>query len=98
MKKRIAESLKEFGFTGTVEEFRIALAEVMAGHFADWSIDELTYTRDEAAEFCKLVKQRLGAPRLTRPFLLRSLVGLRKNKPRAKSSVMAQSVDGQAAP
>ena len=56
--------------------------EIKAEHFADWSIDELTYTRDEAAEFCQLVKKRLGAPRLTRPFMLRSLVGIRKAKKR----------------
>jgi hypothetical protein len=60
-----------------------ALVETQAEHFADWSIDELTYTRDEAAEFCQLVKKRLGAPRLTRPFILRTLVGIRKNNPRA---------------
>ena len=96
MKPRVADTLKESGYTGTVEEFRTALAEVKAGHFASWSIDELCYTREEAAEFCKLVKQRLGAPRLTRPFILRSLVGLRKNKPRAKPAGVAQSADGQA--
>jgi hypothetical protein len=84
MKKRIADSLKEFGYTGTVEDFRIALAEVKAEHFHGWSIDELTYTRDEAAEFCQLVKKRLGAPRLTRPFILRALVGLRKNGKKSK--------------
>lgn len=85
MKKRSADSLKEFGCTGAVEEFRSALSSVKAEHFADWSIDELTYTRDEAAEFCQLVKKRLGAPRLTRPFVLRSLVGIRKSKPKRKS-------------
>jgi hypothetical protein len=80
MRPRIADTLKEFGYTGTVENFRTALIEIKAEHFADWSIDELTYTRDEAAEFCQLIKKRLGSPRLTRPFILRSLVGIRKNK------------------
>jgi hypothetical protein len=75
------------GYQGTVEEFRAALAEVKAEHFANWSIDELTYTRDEAAEYCQLVKKRLNAPRLTRPFILRSLVGLRKNPVKAKKVV-----------
>ena len=60
------------------------MAQVKAEQFAEWSIDELCYTRDEAAEFCRLVKEQLHAPRLTRPYILRSLVGLRKNKPRAK--------------
>ncbi len=85
MKKRIADSLKEFGFTGSVEDFRTALTEIKAEHFANWSIDELTYTRDEAAEYCRLVKQRLEAPRLTRPFILRCLVGIRKQKRKAKA-------------
>lgn len=31
MKPRIADTLKEFGFTGTVEQFRTALAEVKGG-------------------------------------------------------------------
>jgi hypothetical protein len=83
MKKRVADSLKEFGFTGTVAEFRAALVAVKAERFPDWSIDELTYTRDEAAEYCQLVKKRLNAPRLTRPFILRALVGTRKNPPKA---------------
>ena len=51
------------------------MIELKAEQFAKWPIDELTYTRDEAAEFCQLVKKRLAAPRLTLPFTLRSLVG-----------------------
>lgn len=82
MKPRVADTLKSFGCEASVEEFRRVLAEVKAEHFADWSIDELCYTRDEAAEYCQLVKKRLSTPRLTRPFILRSLVGLRKNKPK----------------
>ena len=70
MKARFLDTLKTFGYEGAVEEFRTALIEVKAEHFAEWSIDELTYTRDEAAEFCQLVKKRLCAPRLTRPFIL----------------------------
>jgi hypothetical protein len=90
MKKRIADTLKEFGYTGTVEDFRTALADIKAEHFPGWSIDELTYTRDEAAEFCQLVKKRLGAPRLTRPFILRSLVGIRKQKRKTKPIAQEQ--------
>jgi len=48
------------------------------GRFAPWSVDELCFTRDEAAEYCRLVKEWLQAPSLTRPFILRSLVGLWK--------------------
>jgi hypothetical protein len=59
------------------------------------AIDELTYTRDEAAEFWRLVKKRLGAPWLTHPFILRSLVGLRKNGG-AKKKAVASLGDGQA--
>ncbi len=86
MRPRIAETLKELGFAGTVEDFRTALVEVKAEQFAGWSIDELTYTRDEPAEFCLHVRQRLGAPRLTRPFILTALIGIRKNKPRRESA------------
>jgi hypothetical protein len=83
MKKRIADNLKEFGYEGTVDEFRTALAEVKAELFPGWSDEQLIVTRDEAAAYCQAVKKRLSAPRLTRPFILHSLVGLRKNKPKA---------------
>jgi hypothetical protein len=83
MKPRVADTLKSFGYEGTVEEFRTALAEVKAEHFGEWFIDELTYTRDEAAIYCQMVKNRLHAPKLTRVFILRSLVGIRKNKTKA---------------
>jgi hypothetical protein len=82
MRPRYADTLKEMGFTGTVEEFRAALTEIKAESFPDYTFDELTYTRDEAGTYCALVRKRLGAPRLTRSFILRSLVGLRKNKPK----------------
>jgi hypothetical protein len=95
MRPRIADTLKSYGYEGSVEEFRTALAEVKAKHFAEWSMDELCFTRDEAAEFCQLVKKRLGAPRLTRPFILRALVGLRKNGG-AKRKPVASLADGQA--
>lgn len=62
----------------SVDDFHTALAEVKAKRFGEWSINELTYTRDEAAEFCQLVRKRLGTPKLTRVFILRSLVGMRK--------------------
>ena len=85
MKKRRAEALKDMGCTATVEQLNEALQTVKAEKFPDLSVDELIYTRDEAGEFCREVKARLNAPRLTRPFLLRSLVGIRKNPPRKKS-------------
>jgi hypothetical protein len=85
MKKRVAETLKEMGCAADVETFRRTLAEVKAEKFAEWSIDELCFTRDEAADFCQLVRKRLGSPKLTRVFILRSLVGLRKNKPKPKA-------------
>lgn len=80
MKPRVSDTLKRMGCSVGVEDLRAALKAVKDEHFAGWSVDELCFTRDEAAKFCRLVKQRLGAPRLTRPFLLRALVGLRKNK------------------
>ena len=49
-----------FGYEGTVEEFRTALAEVKAEHFAGWSIDELSSARDEAAECCHLLRDGWG--------------------------------------
>jgi hypothetical protein len=48
MRPQHADTLKEMGFTGTVEEFRAALTEVKSGRYPQLTIDELTYTRDEA--------------------------------------------------
>lgn len=80
MKKRVADSLRELGCGASVEDFRRVLAEVKAESFPDWSIDELCFTRDEAADYCRLVRRRLGAAKLTRVFILRALVGLRKHR------------------
>src|SRR4051812_41227977 len=98
MRPRIADTLREMGYTGDVDEFRRALAEVKAEAYPQFSIDELCFTRDEAADFCQQVRKRLAAPRLTRVLILRSLTGLRKNPPKAgaKPAVVAQSSDGQA--
>jgi hypothetical protein len=93
MRPKHSEVLRQMGFSGMLDEFRAALAEVKAGAFASWSIDELTFTRDEAAEFCRLVKDRLGAPRLTRVYILRALVGLRKN-----GKLMAKAQKGTSVP
>ena len=80
MKKRIADSLIEFGCEVTVEEFRTAVVDVKAEHYAGFTDEELTYTRDEAGTYCAHVRKRLGCPRLTRPFILPNLVGLRKHR------------------
>ncbi len=77
---RHADTLKELGFAGPVDEFRAALVEIKAEAFPDLTDEELTYTRDEAGSYCALVRKRLGAPRLTRPFILRSLIGVRKHR------------------
>lgn len=77
---RIADTLKEMGCTATVEEFRQAVAEIKAADYADYTDEGLIVTRDEAGEFCAKVRKRLGAPRLTRPFILTALLGLRKNR------------------
>ena len=39
MKRRVADQLKQMGCEASVEEFRTALSEIKAEHFADWSID-----------------------------------------------------------
>src|SRR4051794_5547231 len=82
MKPRVANTLKEFGCEASVEEFRETLAAVKAELFPDWSDEALIVTRDEAAAFCQAVKKKLGAPRLTRPFILTALIGVRKARKR----------------
>lgn len=83
MKPRHANVLKDMGCTVELEAFRRVLAEVKAELFPDMTDEELCYTRDQASDYCAEVKKRVGAPKLTRVFILRSLVGLRKQRKRA---------------
>ncbi len=79
MRPRHADVLASTGFDGEVDEFRWVLAEVKAELYPDVTDEELSYTRDEAAEFCKEVRSRLKAPKLTRVSILRRLVSLRNH-------------------
>lgn len=83
MRPRHADVLREMGFEGTVEEFRGTLAAVKAELFPGLTDEELCFTRDQAGDYVAEVKRRLEAPRLTRVFVLRALIGLRKNEKRA---------------
>lgn len=92
MKPRVAETLKSFGCEASVEDFRTALTETKAELFPDWSDEALIVTRDEAATFCQAVKKRMGAPRLTRPFILTALIGVRKARKRRSGQVSTAGV------
>lgn len=91
MRPRHADTLKTFGFEGEVNEFRSALLAVKNEHFAGLTDEELTFGKDSSARFCVLVRERLGCPRLGRVFLLRALIGLRKNKRARKKLEAAHS-------
>jgi hypothetical protein len=79
MAVRQSIALRDYGFTGSVADYRRILVEVKDAHFPDISDEELTYMRDEADAYCDEVRKRAGIPSLTRPFILRSLVGVRKH-------------------
>lgn len=81
-KPRHADLLKEMGCEADLETFRCVLIETKTELFPDMSIEELCFTRDEAAEFCQAVRKKLSSPKLTRVFLLRALTGIRKNRPK----------------
>ena len=105
MRPRVKDQLAEFGCTATADEFRTALIEAKNEAFPDWGIEDLTYTKNQAADYCALVRRKLNAPKLPRVFILRNLVSCRKNgllKPRPVSAgaplaAMASSPDGQTA-
>lgn len=80
MRPRHADTLRAMGYGGEVAEFRRVLAEAKADPYPGVTDEELIFTRDAAAGYCGEVRRRLGAPRLTRVFILRSLVGLRKHR------------------
>ncbi|QDV34885.1 hypothetical protein [Tautonia plasticadhaerens] len=87
MKKRVAEQLAEMGYTGTVEEFRRVLAEVKREKYADWTDENLAFTRHQADDYCSEVRKRLSAPKLSRVAILKGLVSLRKNPVKPKPVV-----------
>jgi hypothetical protein len=92
MKPRVADTLKSFGCEARVEEFRQTLADVTAEPFPDWSDEALIVTRDEAASFCQALKKKLGVPRLTRPFILTALIGVRKARKRRSGQASTSPV------
>jgi hypothetical protein len=51
-------------------------------HFPEFTDEGLSFTPDEAGIYCAMVRKRLNAPRLTRPFNLRCLISLRKQRKR----------------
>jgi hypothetical protein len=95
MKKRVADQLKEMGFTGSVETFRQTLAEVKTEKYPDMTDEDLAFTKNQAGDYCAEVNRRLGGTKLARVFILRALVGLRKNGG-AKKKAVASLQDGQA--
>jgi hypothetical protein len=78
-KVKNADVLRSMGYAGEVNEFRRTLAAVKAEMFPDLTDESLCFTRDEASAYCAEVKRRLGAPKLTRVFILKALVSLRKH-------------------
>lgn len=96
MRPRVADQLKEQGYTGEVAEFRRVLAEVKREKYPDWTDENLAFTRHQADDYCSEVRKRLHAPKLARAFILKGLVSLRKNKPRPKPQPVASSANGQA--
>lgn len=79
MRPRHADMLRDFGYTGTLEDFRRALLAVKAESFPGIADDEIVIGKDSSAQFCVQIRRRLEAPRLGRAFILRALLSLRKN-------------------
>ncbi|OJW21136.1 MAG: hypothetical protein BGO49_24285 [Planctomycetales bacterium 71-10] len=86
MKPRHADLLRDMGCTADLETFRRTLAEVKGELFPDLTDENLAFSRDQAGDYCSEVKKRLAAPKLTRVFILKALVGLRKNRKRKAGS------------
>lgn len=74
MRPRHADVLKGMGFQGSVDEFRAALAEVKAESFPSITDEEILIGKESSSKIYVQVRKRLDAPRLTRAFILRSLI------------------------
>lgn len=75
--------LREYGCDLSASEFRDLLADVKAEMFPSWTDEYLSCTRDEADEFCQVVRRRANCPALPREFILISLNNIRKHTIRA---------------
>jgi hypothetical protein len=83
MAVRQSVALRDFGFEGSVADYRRILSDVKKGMYPNMTDEDLTYTRDEADAYCDAVRERMGIQSLPRTFILRSLINVRKHQVKA---------------
>ena len=71
--------LREYGCDLSVADFRDLLADAKTTMFPSWTDEDLSYTRDEADEYCRVVRRSADCETLTREFILRNLNNIRKH-------------------
>ena len=79
MKERLADALKALGYNDSVITFRNTLIEVKRALFAEYTDEDLAFSRHQAEEYCAEVRKRLDCKKLPRVFILRQLINCRKN-------------------
>jgi hypothetical protein len=91
MKPRHADILKESGCTASVEEFRETLIAVKAEKYPDMTDEDLAFTKNQAGDYCAEVNRRIGT-KLSRVFILKCLVGIRKARKRRSGQASTSGV------
>lgn len=78
MALRLSTQLRYFGSDLSAADFRDILIDAKEDLFPSWTDEDLSYTRDEADQYCDLVRRRTGTP-FPRQFILRQLNNVRKH-------------------
>lgn len=75
--------LPEFGCELSPDEFRELLVDLKVEMFPAFTDERLSFTRDEAEEYCGVVRRRAECSGLTREFILANLNNVRKGGSRS---------------
>ena len=71
--------LREYSCDVSPAEFRDLLADAKAAMLPSWTNKFLSYTRNEADEYCRVVRRSAKCEALPREFTLGSLNNIRKH-------------------
>jgi hypothetical protein len=79
MATRLQTQLRAYGIHGSPADFRDLLSDLKAAAYPNITDEDLSITGPEADQYYDLVRNRVGIPGLPRPFILRTLLGIRKH-------------------
>ena len=79
MAARLKTRLCQYGCSLSPSEFRELVGDLKDVMFPDFTDEHLSFTRDEADQYCEAVRNRAGCKALPRVFILHCLANIRKH-------------------